>query len=188
MQLIALNFMKKTGLLILLVWLISCDKESDEKSLEMVVKYQLTRPSGFGKADGSIRKTVSGGTPPYTFSWIKPDERLYQPDYEMDENQDLFNASAGPYILRVLDSNAEILYDTIFLSSDDTILSNPYIAAYPGSYWKYDNGKELYCEDYKKTPLFWSDLIDEYGAYLRTNSGCEIPRDSLFLPFLSLTI
>lgn len=50
----------------------------------------------------------------------------------------------------------QIICDTIFVenSEHDTIFSSPYMAAYPGSWWVYDNGETDSCTAWDSLPIF----------------------------------
>ena len=65
----------------------------------------------FGASTGSINAAVSGGTPPYTFSWLPSGGSLNVAS----------NLSAGTYTLNVLDANQCSDVDTFMVSQPDVL-------------------------------------------------------------------
>src|SRR5207244_1919888 len=78
--------------------------------------------SCYGYSDGSIRDTVSGGTPPYTFQWNTG-----------DTTQNLDFDSAGTYVVTITDANACTLTDSITLSQPYLLVSATIDCNYVGS-------------------------------------------------------
>ena len=57
----------------------------------------------FGEDNGSINLSVSGGTPPYTYSWTASNGGIIPPSQA--NNQDLFDLVAGSYSVAIMDAN-----------------------------------------------------------------------------------
>ncbi len=78
-------------------------------SLE-IINVQATNLSGYQTANGSISLEVTGGTEPYTYSWINRNDVVYSSDIE-----DINDLSIGVYELLVTDANGctESLVQTI---------------------------------------------------------------------------
>ncbi len=62
----------------------------------------VTNVNCFGNSTGEIDLTVIGGTPPYTYNWNNS-----------STSQDIFNLSAGIYIVNVMDGQGQNISDTI---------------------------------------------------------------------------
>ena len=62
--------------------------------------------SSQGGNDGSITVAVSGGAPPYTFEW-------YRTGAVVSTGQNLENAEAGSYLLKVIDANGCAAYSNV---------------------------------------------------------------------------
>lgn len=60
----------------------------------------VTNLTGYQTGNGSIVMDVSGGTPPYSYSWINLEDVLYS-----SSDEDLFNLTKGNYQLSITDSN-----------------------------------------------------------------------------------
>ncbi|MFQ5447510.1 MAG: T9SS type A sorting domain-containing protein, partial [Saprospiraceae bacterium] len=65
--------------------------------------YHVMEPTCFNLGDGYIDVDLTGGTPPYFYSWDLP-----------SANEDLFGIGAGTYNLTVLDTNS-CVFDTQFI-------------------------------------------------------------------------
>lgn len=163
--------MKIQFLLFISIFILSCEKEKESEVIpppELKVEFQLIRPSGYRESDGQIRKTITGGTEPYQITWTIGYTAYGKRAY-VDEKDDLFNAISGPYIIKITDAQYRKLIDTVFLATYDTVVSSPYLAAYPGSYWEYSNGSRVECNDY---------ILTASGYYETFN----LPSDSIYLP------
>lgn len=78
----------------------------------------LTAPTCFNLSDGSINLTVSGGVPPYTYTWDNG-----------STNQDLYNIGSGTYYTSVTDANYCNFYTSVTLSAPASIMAYPFITA-----------------------------------------------------------
>ena len=63
-----------------------------------------------GFSDGSIITSITGGTPPYSFSWNT-----------MDTTQNLFDVFSDMYYLNVFDINGCLLIDSVMVTQPDTL-------------------------------------------------------------------
>jgi hypothetical protein len=64
----------------------------------ITITYSVNAPSAPGLSDGSVAVNVSGGTTPYSYSWLGPN------NYSAS-TQDIQNVLAGPYTYYVIDAN-----------------------------------------------------------------------------------
>lgn len=77
---------------------------------DIIIRVNVTPPTGTGLNDGAIDVTISGGYPPYAFSWS-----------DGSNQEDLFNLVTGSYVLVVTDQQghqAEITVDVTDLITD----------------------------------------------------------------------
>jgi gliding motility-associated-like protein len=83
--------------------------------------------SCFNACDGSINATISGGTAPYTYSWIGPNSFV-----SIDE--DITALCAGTYTLTVTDANGCETTQTITLTAPQPLAANLAAALYNGGF------------------------------------------------------
>lgn len=70
----------------------------------------------FGEKNGSVISTITGGTTPYSFSWLNS-------DYSLSENsRNLIDYPADVYVLTTTDKNNCFLKDTIEIKQPDLLL------------------------------------------------------------------
>jgi len=75
------------------------DPEPEEITLiDYTSNYNDFEVSCFNYSDGWIDLDVSGGTPPYSYSWLGPNGQIYN-------DQDIYNLSSGLYSINITDSN-----------------------------------------------------------------------------------
>src|SRR5690606_30945147 len=92
-------------------------------------------------------------------------------------------ANFFPYFFLVLVVSFSCRKDNCVLTvernySNDTVISSPYLAAYPGSWWKYDNGDHFFVEDY--------DLFEIVSKKDQNNQCSGLVSDRVYLPRHSL--
>ncbi|MCF8370148.1 MAG: SprB repeat-containing protein [Bacteroidales bacterium] len=180
--------MYKLAFLIFVFLLVSCSK--DKNIVEEVppipeiekfqVKCNYIRPTEFGEQNGSVEAIVNGGIKPYSFSWYLITS-FNTSFIELSNESTLSNISTGYYKVIISDSLNEIIADSIFVASHDTINTSPYIAAYPNSYWIYSNGDTVFCNMIQKFPYISKTYWVDYSLSL---TGIIYPIDSIYLPVL----
>lgn len=69
----------------------------------------------YGDSTGSANLTVSGGTTPYTYSWINAQYTL------STTTEDLYQYPANQYVFTVVDANSCLLSDTIIIGQPEEI-------------------------------------------------------------------
>lgn len=72
----------------------------------------------FGSSSGAIQTTISGGTPPYFFSWSNSSFDL------SPITSSLFNLNANDYFLELIDNNGCVLNDTTNISEPDVLATS----------------------------------------------------------------
>ncbi len=70
-----------------------------------------------GADDGAINLTVSGGTSPYVYSWIKTEDNSYS-----SSSEDITDLSPGTYQVNVVDANGCATDQTFSISEPDDLL------------------------------------------------------------------
>ena len=86
----------------------------EENAFEIQINY-LNFISCDGGDDGALTSTISGGTPPYVFSWLNPQGNIISID------QDAYNLSAGAYAVQVTDAEG-CLNQTTFVLGEPNVL------------------------------------------------------------------
>jgi hypothetical protein len=76
----------------------------------------VTHPSCFGASDGAIDLTVTGGTPPYTFSWSTG-----------DVTEDIINQPANFYFFNIGDANSCVTGGIEFINDPAQIVINNFV-------------------------------------------------------------
>lgn len=74
-----------------------------QKQQPLELQFVVKNVSCYGRSDGEVDLSVSGGTPPYSYLW--------SPQGEGEE--DVLNLSAGNYMVEVTDANGYYISDTI---------------------------------------------------------------------------
>ncbi|MFZ1687183.1 MAG: SprB repeat-containing protein [Flavobacteriales bacterium] len=142
--------------------------------------------SCFGVADGSIDLTVTGGTPPYTYSWSTA-----------ETTQDIANIPAGYYLVKVSDADATEKSAAITLTEPEDLQSYSTIYEYP-------NGYNISCYDCYNGSVdvttgggvgpytyLWADGntqgdrtglgSDSYSLWVTDANGCETKGEGFYL-------
>jgi gliding motility-associated-like protein len=88
-----------------------CIEEPEELAATAVIDPILC----FGDSTGAIDLTVTGGTPPHTFSWVGPNSFT-------SDQEDLVNLLSGSYDLQITDLNGCQLDTNFFVGQSDEIL------------------------------------------------------------------
>jgi hypothetical protein len=85
-----------------------------------VTSFNVTNPTCNGSANGSATANVSGGTPPYTYSWSNG----------LGTSATASNVAAGSYVITVTDNGGCIIYDTVTVTQPSavTMSSNTIVA------------------------------------------------------------
>lgn len=96
----------------------------------LTVSSTQTNVSCFGMASGSINLTVSGGTSPYTFSWIAVAGGIIPAGQA--NNQNLTELVAGIYRVTVTDANACSVIKAVFITQATQALTATYVQVNPG--------------------------------------------------------
>ena len=96
---------------------------SDDIPIPINITSNITDVSCYGGSTGSIDISVSGGSPPYIYSWSNG-----------SSSEDLFNLVSGVYILNVSDMQGQSIVDTIIINEPLPILLSFVVTheSYPG--------------------------------------------------------
>ena len=97
------------AVLLILVLLAGCKKEETETDPDPIfIEYTVQDVSEYGKQDGAIDISISGGIPPYAYLWSTG-----------DTTEDLNNLASGSYIITVTDVENSIVSDTIIVTEPE---------------------------------------------------------------------
>jgi hypothetical protein len=82
---------------------------------EINISYNVIQPSSNSSNDGALNTTISGGVPPYSYSWSTS-----------DMTGDISNVSAGIYTLTVTDANncTSTLDVNLYVTANENIQNN----------------------------------------------------------------
>ena len=102
-----------------------------------------------GFSDANINSITLGGTPPYSYSWNTN-----------DTTADLFNVSAGIYILSLNDNNGCLYIDSVLVTQPDTLVATLML-----------NSNLLTGSAIGGTPPYLYDFYNSNGLYLSSTNS-----------------
>lgn len=86
-----------------------------EPTAPLASGFQITDVLCNGQSNGSIITTITGGTTPYSFTWVNSDFAL------SETSRNLVDFPADEYILTTTDANECLLIDTVEISEPDAL-------------------------------------------------------------------
>ncbi len=90
----------------------------EEPDSALITEIDITPPDCFNDSNGAIVSMVSGGIPPYTYTWARAGNIL-----ENETGPELTQLNEGPYTLTVRDSNDCVKVYDIFLDAPDLLVA-----------------------------------------------------------------
>jgi hypothetical protein len=174
------NRVKYIGLPILTtMFLMSCQKERNERSISIDYEVIITNPSKHILNDGSLEVRFSDSESELAVKWSKDNYIGY---IEISQEYTAQELQSGMYLLEIFVDPDMTIIDTVFLASYDTIAPGDYFPIYPGSYWIYDNSDTI--KSFKEYNLI--GLGHKYTGLSQTHgdppNDPSFPVDSIYIP------
>lgn len=154
--------------------MIRCIDDDTSSYSDIKVNFQVKNPSHYNAYDGGILVDILVGTEPFDIRWYQSINDT------ISTEKDLYNIKSGWYLFSIIDKKGRHYSDSFFLATNDTIYPKEYFPVYPGSYWEYNDGSRIECEnDYKKVKIY--DCLPKPHHSYETEFKFR-PHDSIFVP------
>lgn len=103
-------------LVTIIIVIVGCSSPVNSKYIPMELDFEIGNASEFGKNDGYINSSITGGISPYTFLWSTG-----------QTTQNISNLAAGSYIVTVTDNKNNTVTDSARIAQPDYINVPPII-------------------------------------------------------------
>ena len=144
----------------------------------------------FGESNGSIKISTSGGTPPYNYLWNN-----------FSNLEDLFNISAGTYLLTITDNQAcKFVTDSIHISQPEELIAEADSIGQANCLLGADGFVRLIVSggtpDYNfawnhtdaSVPTLNNLMTGNYGVTAYDALGCKAAIPNIFIPYINVPI